>query len=162
MRQDPEVIMVGEIRDAVTAKIALQAAETGHLVLATLHANDAPSAIFRLKQLGCLHSDIANNVSCITAQRLVRTFCKACKDNPTKTQTGLCAVCNSTGFHGRTAVHQVMRLSDQLRQIIENEASLSTIQAQCHNEKIFTLKESAQSLIAAGLSSENEIRRHVA
>jgi type II secretory ATPase GspE/PulE/Tfp pilus assembly ATPase PilB-like protein len=161
MRQDPDVIMVGEIRDAVTAKIALQAAETGHLVLATLHANDAPSAIFRLKQLGCLHSDIANNVSCITAQRLVRTFCKACKDNQTKTQTGLCSACNSTGFHGRTAVHQVMRLSDQLRQLIENEAPLSAIQAQCSMEQISTLKESAQTLLAAGLSSENEIRRHI-
>ena len=157
MRQDPDVIMVGEIRDAVTAKIALQAAETGHLVLATLHANDAPSAIFRLKQLGCLHSDIANNVSCITAQRLVRVFCKACSDN----QTELCAVCHGTGFHGRTAVHQVMHLSNQLRQLIESEAPLSAIQAQCSMEQISTLKESAQTLLAAGLSSENEIRRHI-
>jgi type II secretory ATPase GspE/PulE/Tfp pilus assembly ATPase PilB-like protein len=162
MRQDPDVIMVGEIRDAVTAKIALQAAETGHLVLATLHANDAPSAIFRLKQLGCLQSDIANNVSCITAQRLVRIFCKACKDNQTNNQTELCAVCHGTGFHGRIAVHQVMRLSDQLRHLIENEAPLSAIQAQCHKEKILTLKEAAQTLISSGLSSENEIRRHIA
>jgi type II secretory ATPase GspE/PulE/Tfp pilus assembly ATPase PilB-like protein len=161
MRQDPDVIMVGEIRDAVTAKIALQAAETGHLVLATLHANDAPSAIFRLKQLGCLHSDIANNVSCITAQRLVRVFCKACSGNQTNHQNELCTVCYGTGFHGRTAVHQVMRLSDQLRRLIENEAPLSAIQAQCHVEKISTLKESAQTLLAAGLSSENEIRRHI-
>ena len=161
MRQDPDVIMVGEIRDAVTAKIALQAAETGHLVLATLHANDAPSAIFRLKQLGCLHSDIANNVSCITAQRLVRVFCKACSDNPLNNQTKWCATCNGTGFHGRVAIHQVMGLSDQLRQLIENEASLSAIQAQCHIEQISTLKESAQTLLAAGLSSENEIRRHI-
>jgi type II secretory ATPase GspE/PulE/Tfp pilus assembly ATPase PilB-like protein len=111
MRQDPDVIMVGEIRDAVTAKIALQAAETGHLVLATLHANDAPSAIFRLKQLGCLHGDIANNVSCITAQRLVRIFLqrllrRSTRHNP-KVQS--CPVCNGSGFHGRTAVHQVMR-----------------------------------------------------
>jgi type II secretory ATPase GspE/PulE/Tfp pilus assembly ATPase PilB-like protein len=162
MRQDPDVIMVGEIRDAVTAKIALQAAETGHLVLATLHANDAPSAIFRLKQLGCLHSDIANNVSCITAQRLVRIFCTACAGNQTNNQIELCTVCNSTGFHGRAAVHQVMRLSDQLRQLIENESPLSAIQAQCHIEKIPTLKESAQTLIAAGMSSENEIRRQIA
>jgi type II secretory ATPase GspE/PulE/Tfp pilus assembly ATPase PilB-like protein len=162
MRQDPDVIMVGEIRDAVTAKIALQAAETGHLVLATLHANDAPSAIFRLKQLGCLHSDIANNVSCITAQRLVRIFCTACAGNQTNNQTELCTVCNSTGFHGRAAVHQVMRLSEQLRQLIENESPLSAIQAQCHIEKIPTLKESAQTLIATGMSSENEIRRQIA
>jgi type II secretory ATPase GspE/PulE/Tfp pilus assembly ATPase PilB-like protein len=161
MRQDPDVIMVGEIRDAVTAKIALQAAETGHLVLATLHANDAPSAIFRLKQLGCLHSDIANNVSCITAQRLIRIFCTACAGNQTKNQTELCAVCNSTGYHGRRAVHQVMRLSDQLRQLIENEAPLSVIQTQCRLEKIPTLKESAQTLVAAGLSSEDEIGRHI-
>jgi len=162
MRQDPDVIMVGEIRDAVTAKIALQAAETGHLVLATLHANDAPSAIFRLKQLGCLHSDIANNVSCITAQRLVRIFCTVCSGNSSQDLMTGCAVCNGSGFYGRRAVHQVMRLSDQLRQLIENQTSLSTIQAQCHIEKISTLKESAQSLIAAGLSSENEIRRHIA
>jgi type II secretory ATPase GspE/PulE/Tfp pilus assembly ATPase PilB-like protein len=162
MRQDPDVIMVGEIRDAVTAKIALQAAETGHLVLATLHANDAPSAIFRLKQLGCLHSDIANNVSCITAQRLVRIFCTTCAGNQTNNQTELCTVCNSTGFHGRAAVHQVMCLSDQLRQLIENESPLSAIQTQCHIEKIPTLKESAQTLIASGMSSENEIRRQIA
>jgi type II secretory ATPase GspE/PulE/Tfp pilus assembly ATPase PilB-like protein len=161
MRQDPDVIMVGEIRDTVTAKIALQAAETGHLVLATLHANDAPSTIFRLKQLGCLHSDIANNVSCITAQRLVRIFCKVCSINSAQSQITTCKVCNDTGYHGRTAVHQVMRLSDQLRQLIENEAPLSVIQAQCHIENILTLKESAQSLIATGLSSENEIRCHI-
>ncbi|MBU3585219.1 GspE/PulE family protein [Polynucleobacter sp. AM-26B4] len=162
MRQDPDVIMVGEIRDAVTAKIALQAAETGHLVLATLHANDAPSAIFRLKQLGCLHGDIANNVSCITAQRLVRIFCTACSGNSSKDLIAGCSICNGSGFHGRKAVHQVMRVSDQLRQLIESEAPLSAIQTQCHTEKISTLKESAQTLIASGLSSEDEIRRQFA
>ena len=162
MRQDPDVIMVGEIRDAVTAKIALQAAETGHLVLATLHANDAPSAIFRLKQLGCPHSDIANNVSCITAQRLVRVFCKACSGDQIQNRSESCSTCNGTGFHGRTAVHQVMRLSDQLRLLIEDEAPLSALQAQCSKEQISTLKRSAQTLIAAGLSSEDEIRRHIA
>ena len=161
MRQDPDVIMVGEIRDAVTAKIALQAAETGHLVLTTLHANDAPSAIFRLKQLGCLHSDIANNVSCITAQRLVRIFCTVCSGNSSQDLMTGCAVCNGSGFYGRRAVHQVMPTSDQLRQLIESEAPLSAIQTQCHTEKISTLKESAQTLIASGLTSENEIRRHI-
>lgn len=161
MRQDPDVIMVGEIRDTVTAKIALQAAETGHLVLATLHANDAPSAIFRLKQLGCLQSDIANNVSCITAQRLVRIFCTACSGNSSTDLITRCFICNGSGFHGRRAVHQVMRLSDQLKQLIEGEAALSAIQSQCHAEKILTLKESAQILIASGLSSEHEIRRHI-
>jgi type II secretory ATPase GspE/PulE/Tfp pilus assembly ATPase PilB-like protein len=161
MRQDPDVIMVGEIRDAVTAKIALQAAETGHLVLTTLHANDAPSAIFRLKQLGCLHGDIANNVSCITAQRLVRIFCTACSSNQTQKPPEFCTFCSGSGFNGRRAVHQVMRLSDQLRQLIESEAPLSAIQTQCHTEKISTLKESAQTLIASGLTSENEIRRHI-
>jgi type II secretory ATPase GspE/PulE/Tfp pilus assembly ATPase PilB-like protein len=162
MRQDPDVIMVGEIRDAVTAKIALQAAETGHLVLATLHANDAPCSIFRLKQLGCLHSDIANNVSCITAQRLVRIFCAACSGNSSQDLMTACVVCNGAGFHGRRAVHQVMQVSDQLRQLIESEAPLSAIQTQCHTEKISTLKESAQTLIASGLTSENEIRRQIA
>jgi type II secretory ATPase GspE/PulE/Tfp pilus assembly ATPase PilB-like protein len=162
MRQDPDVIMVGEIRDSVTAKIALQAAETGHLVLATLHANDAPSAIFRLKQLGCSHGDIANNVSCITAQRLVRIFCTACSGNSSKDLITGCSICNGSRFHGRKAVHQVMRLSDQLRQLIESEAPLSAIQTQCHTEKISTLKESAQTLVESGLSSEDEIRRHIA
>ena len=162
MRQDPDVIMVGEIRDAVTAKIALQAAETGHLVLATLHANDAPSAIFRLKQLGCLHGDIANNVSCITAQRLVRIFCTACSGNSSKNLMAGCSICNGSGFHGRRAVHQVIRVSDQLRQLIESEAPLSAIQTQCHTEKISTLKESAQTLVESGMSSEDEVRRHIA
>jgi type IV pilus assembly protein PilB len=92
----------------------------------------------------------------------VRIFCKACKDNQTNNQTELCAACHGTGFHGRIAVHQVMSLSDQLRHLIENEAPLSAIQAQCHKEKILTLKEAAQTLISSGLSSENEIRRHIA
>ena len=78
MRQDPDVIMVGEIRDLKTAEVAFQAAETGHLVLATLHANDAPSALWRLKQLGIGLDQLANNLICITAQRLVRLFCHHC------------------------------------------------------------------------------------
>jgi type II secretory ATPase GspE/PulE/Tfp pilus assembly ATPase PilB-like protein len=132
------------------------------LVLATLHANDAPSAIFRLKQLGCLHSDIANNVSCITAQRLVRIFCTACSGNSSQDLMTGCAVCKGSGFYGRRAVHQVMPTSVQLRQLIESEAPLSAIQTQCHTEKISTLKESAQTLITSGLTSENEIRRQIA
>jgi type II secretory ATPase GspE/PulE/Tfp pilus assembly ATPase PilB-like protein len=79
-----------------------------------------------------------------------------------QSQAAACTVCNGSGFHGRRAVHQVMSISDQLRQLIESEAPLSAIQTQCHTEKISTLKESAQTLITSGLSSENEIRRHIA
>ncbi len=157
MRQDPDVIMVGEIRDSETAQIALHASETGHLVLATLHANDAPSAISRLKQLGCSNSQIANNVSCITAQRLVRIFCPSCGTN----ESIGCAHCHGSGFGGRTAVHQVMPITKMLQDLIERDEPISAIKTHAQNNGVFTLLQSAQLLVAKNQTSFEEVKRYL-
>ncbi len=167
MRQDPDVIMVGEIRDSETAKIAFQAAETGHLVLSTLHANDAPSALSRLKQLQIDSHHMANNLLCITAQRLIRLICHYCGGQSqtlrgSTTEPFECSHCHNSGFKGRTAVHQVMPLSTELRVLIENQASLSSIKKQCHLEGIANLKESAQVLLERGITTTHEIERQIA
>ena len=154
MRQDPDIIMVGEIRDSETAKIALQASETGHLVLATVHANDAPSAISRLQQLGCSKNQIANNVSCITAQRLVRIFCASCRLNETRT----CEQCHGSGFDGRKAVHQVMPITDIVQEMIEQERSIGEIKSHLQHDGILTLRQSAQLLVAKNQTSFEEVK----
>ncbi len=160
MRQDPDVIMVGEIRDPETAKIAFQAAETGHLVLSTLHANDAPSALSRLKQLNIDSNHMANNLLCVTAQRLIRLICHYCGGQPRSMSEAIkdvsdCPHCHQSGFKGRTAVHQVMPLSTPLRVLIENQASLSSIKEQCHLDGIANLRESAQVLLERGITTSN-------
>ena len=164
MRQDPDVIMVGEIRDPITAETAFKAAETGHLVLSTLHANDAPSALWRLRHLGLSTDNLANNLSCITAQRLVRLICPHCANKSLqKTEISFsCSYCLDCGFKGRTAIHQVMPLSESIRELIESNAPLSDINKQCAIEDIKTLRESASHLIASGISSAKEIYRHIA
>ncbi len=167
MRQDPDVIMVGEIRDPETAKIAFQAAETGHLVLSTLHANDAPSALSRLKQLDIDPHHMANNLLCVTAQRLIRLICHYCggqtrSKSESITNVSDCPHCHKSGLKGRTAVHQVMPISTPLRVLIEKQSSLSSIKEQCHLEGIANLKESAQALLERGITTSNEIERQIA
>ncbi|MEO0047140.1 MAG: type pilus assembly ATPase PilB [Pseudomonadota bacterium] len=167
MRQDPDVIMVGEIRDAETAKIAFQAAETGHLVLSTLHANDAPSALSRLKQLHVDSNHLANNLLCVTAQRLIRLICHYCGgESQTQKESSAsptnCLHCHNSGFKGRTGVHQLMPLSKPLRRLIETQACLSSIKEQCRLEGIANLKESAQFLLERGITTIREIERQIA
>jgi type II secretory ATPase GspE/PulE/Tfp pilus assembly ATPase PilB-like protein len=156
MRQDPDVIMLGEIRDPTTAQTAFHAAETGHLVLATLHANDAPSALWRLRHLGIQSDTLANNLQCITAQRLVRLSCQAC--SPLNINI-TCNHCRGSGFKHRTGIHQVMRISDAMKLLIENNEPLSVIQHQCQIEHIDTMADSAKKLIAKGLTTASEITR---
>ncbi|MGB9874212.1 MAG: GspE/PulE family protein, partial [Hydrogenobacter sp.] len=134
LRQDPDIIMVGEVRDSETAQIAVHAALTGHLVLSTLHTNDAPSAITRLSDLGIEPFLIASSLEGVLAQRLVRKVCEHCKEpyKPTKeelSQLGLegsytfyrgrgCDMCMGTGYRGRTGIYEVLELSDELKQLI--------------------------------------------
>ena len=158
MRQDPDIIMVGEIRDHETAQIALQASETGHLVLATLHANDAPSTISRLQQLGCSSSQIANNVSCITAQRLVRIFCQSCNGHSSST----CDTCQGSGFDGRRAVHQVMPITESIQQMIEQGSPIAAIKAEAQTSGVLTLLQSGQLLVAKNMTSFEEVKRQLA
>jgi type IV pilus assembly protein PilB len=162
MRQDPDVIMVGEIRDLKTAEVAFQAAETGHLVLATLHANNAPSAIWRLKQLGVGIDQLANNLICITAQRLVRLFCSCCAGKSVLENEQLCHVCDGTGFKGRTGIHQVLPINLDLRILIESGATLTTINDYCRLNQIIDLQDSAQILVEKGITSQAEAMRYAA
>lgn len=161
MRQDPDVIMLGEIRDSVTAQTAFQAAETGHLVLATLHANDAPSALWRLRQLGIGSDTLANNLECITAQRLLRLSCTSCMPNMGNGTAHTCPNCHGSGFKHRRAVHQVMPISNEMKLLIEKDAPLSMIKNQCHTENIQSMADSAAKLVASGLTTSSEVKRHL-
>ena len=166
MRQDPDVIMLGEIRDLVTAQTAFQAAETGHLVLATLHANDAPSALWRLRQLGIQSDTLANNLQCITAQRLIRLSCLLCSPNDLANQPAVharesCPNCRGSGFKNRVGVHQVMPISNEMRLLIEQDSPLSIINHQCQLERIQTMSDSAKQLIDLGLTTSSEVKKHL-
>ncbi len=159
LRQDPDVMMIGEIRDPQTAKTAFQAAQTGHLVLSTVHANDAASAIGRLGQLGIHPSDIANHVLCITAQRLLRLTCSACHQSD-HLQTN-CAHCGGTGFKGRTAVHQVMPMTPTISHLIETNRSVNDINDECARLGIADLKASAQFIVSRGKTTPEEMHREI-
>jgi type IV pilus assembly protein PilB len=180
LRQDPDIIMVGEIRDFETAEIAIKAALTGHLVLSTLHTNDAPSTINRLLNMGIEPFLVASSVNCILAQRLVRTVCKDCaQPDPEITIEALleagmgaeearkvrpmkgagCATCSETGYKGRLAVYEVMPLGETMREYVLNGASAAEIKAQAVREGMSTLRRSALDKLAAGLTTLREVVR---
>ena len=177
LRQDPDIIMVGEIRDIETADIAIKAAQTGHLVLSTLHTNDAPTTLTRMRNMGIASFNIASSVMLITAQRLVRQLCNHCKvpadiDRITLIQAGFkpaaldgswfpfraqgCSVCNK-GYKGRIGVHQVMPVSDQIQRIILRDGSSMEIAAQAELEGVRSLRQSGLLKVKLGLTSLEEI-----
>src|SRR5690606_27913861 len=125
LRQDPDVIMIGEIRDLETAQIAVQASLTGHLVLATLHTNDAVSAVTRLVDMGVEPFLLASTLRGVLAQRLVRKLCPHCKqpqpDGGASWNPGGCASCGHTGYSGRTGVHELFILDEALREMIHED-----------------------------------------
>jgi general secretion pathway protein E len=177
MRQDPDIIMVGEIRDAETAQMAVQAALTGHLVLSTLHTNDAPSAITRLLDIGVepflLHSTILG----VLAQRLVRTLCPHCRESttvdeatwqslaypwriplPASVQTGRgCLECRMTGYMGRIGIYEMMTMSSGLRPLVRSETDLSALRGQALRDGMKPLRTSGALKVAAGLTSVEEV-----
>jgi type IV pilus assembly protein PilB len=177
LRQDPDIIMVGEIRDIETADIAIKAAQTGHLVLSTLHTNDAPTTLTRMRNMGIAPFNIASSVMLITAQRLVRQLCIYCKvqaDIPRATlmRAGFkpteldgswtpfraqgCSVCNN-GYKGRIGVHQVMPVSDEIQRIILRDGSAMEIAAQAELEGVRTLRQSGLLKVKLGSTSLEEI-----
>ena len=179
MRQDPDIIMVGEIRDLETAEMAIQAALTGHLVLSTLHTNDAPSAITRLLELGVPHYLLRATLLGVMAQRLVRTLCPHCKTpiqldaddwqaltkpwnaplpNNAHQAVG-CIECRDTGYRGRAGVYEIMLLNDAVKPLITADTDLIALRRQAFKDGMHSLRLSGAQKIAAGLTTLEEVLR---
>jgi len=179
LRQDPDIIMVGEIRDIETADMAIQAALTGHLVLSSMHTNDAPSAITRLLELGVPAYLINSTLLGVMAQRLVRTLCphcktkgdisdeawqelvspwKAAKPAQTNISTG-CLECRMTGYRGRTGIYEMLTLSPEIKKLVNKDAELSKIKTLAQREGMKPLRLNGAEKVAAGLTTVEEVTK---
>ena len=179
LRQDPDIIMVGEIRDHETAKMAVQAALTGHLVISTLHTNDAPTAVSRILDLGVPSYLVKSSLLGVMAQRLVRSFCPHCKKEcevdaaewdylvkpwkvakPKKIyEAGGCLECRNTGYLGRQGLYEILVLSDALKELITDNCDLIKLRQLAMREGMRTLRLSGAQKVAAGLTSMEEVLR---
>jgi type IV pilus assembly protein PilB len=179
LRADPDIVLVGEIRDRETAVIGIEAALTGHLVLSTLHTNDAPSTINRLMNMGIEPFLVASSVNLICAQRLVRRICSRCKeDHPTPPQALVdagftaeeaqrvvpkrgrgCDVCNNTGYKGRVGLYEVMEVTDELRELILVGASGLELKRKAVEEGMITLRRSGLFKVMDGVTTIEEVAR---
>ena len=179
LRQDPNVILVGEIRDVATAEVAIRAALTGHLVLSTLHTNDAPSSVSRLMNMGIEPFLVAGSVNLICAQRLVRRVCTRCASPQPMSPEALahlgfseddasrviplaargCERCRDTGYRGRTGLFEVMEMTEPLREMIIGRASAREIRQQATEDGMLSLRQSGLRKIAAGLTTIEEVTR---
>ena len=179
LRQDPDIIMVGEIRDLETAEIAVNAALTGHLVLSTLHTNDAPSAVTRLIDMGVKPFLIASSVIGIVAQRLVRMLCRDCK-TPYKPSPEMlakrgiilpdpdanfyvgkgCKTCKEIGYRGRSGIFEMMTVSERIRELISSKSSVDTIRKAAKEEGMKTLRENGLEKIWTGITTLDEVEQN--
>ena len=178
LRQDPDIIMIGEIRDGETAEIATQAAITGHLVVSTLHTNSSASAVTRLVNMGIEPYLVADSVVGIMAQRLVKKLCPKCKVARTATEEEMrelgikqgvapitiydkcgCAYCNQTGYKGRTAVYEIMDISPEIKRLIVAGGSTEAIRDAAVKNGMHTLHKSAAMLVAQGVTTMQEMRK---
>jgi type IV pilus assembly protein PilB len=179
LRQDPNIIVIGEIRDIETAEIAVSSALTGHLVISTLHTNDAPSAITRLNDMGIKSFLISSSILAIEAQRLVRAICKKCKapykvDKESLSAQGLdiselegvefyhgegCESCNKTGYHGRTAVFELMCITPELKDAIYNKTSTNELRRLARSGGMKTLMDDGLRLAKAQITTLEEVLR---
>jgi general secretion pathway protein E len=180
MRLDPDVIMVGEVRDAETAEAAVQAALTGHLVLSSIHANEAAGALYRLAHLGIERYLLVSAVIGVVAQRLVRKVCPRCGhpaipsaeekesflaemgEPLASIQVGEgCAYCNHTGYQGRTGVFEVMALTPTLRKLLIDGAGVGEVESQAVREGMITMRRDAMIKVRAGITTPGEVMRNV-
>jgi type IV pilus assembly protein PilB len=162
LRQDPDVIMVGEIRDAETARIALQAAQTGHLVLSTLHTNDAPSAVTRLVEMGIPAYVVASSLLGILAQRLVRRLCDCRTPNPDGSAAAHgCDRCRFSGYRGRIGVHELLRLTPRLRRALVDRASDDELRSLGQEQGFVSMFQDGLRKASRGLTTPAEVRRVV-
>ncbi len=167
LRQDPDVIMIGEIRDLETAQIAVQASLTGHLVLATLHTNDSVSAVTRLTDMGVEPFLLSSSLLGVLAQRLVRRLCPQCKVPATHNDAGEtmewrakgCPVCNHTGYHGRTGIHELFVIDDDLRRLIHEGAGEQELRTAAVKAGMRSMREDGARWIRSGSTSPEEIIR---
>jgi type IV pilus assembly protein PilB len=183
LRADPDVILIGEIRDHETAQIAVESALTGHMVLTTLHTNDAPSAIGRLIEMGIEPFLVSSALDTVLAQRLCRTLCKECKEPYTPTEQELaevrfphdpseqlpvlyravgCSACARTGYHGRMALHEVMTVTEEIERLAVSRASTDEIEKMATAQGMHSLRDDGWLKVSRGLTSIEEILRVVA
>ncbi|MDH4061226.1 MAG: type II secretion system ATPase GspE [Aquincola sp.] len=161
LRQDPDVIMIGEIRDFETAQIAIQASLTGHLVLATVHTNDAPSSVTRLIDMGVEPYLLSSSLLGVLAQRLVRKLCTSCKR---RDERGIwhpvgCDECGRTGYKGRTGVYEMMTADDTVRALVHNRAAESQLFVAAEAAGLKPMREDGERLVAEGVTSLEEVLR---
>jgi type IV pilus assembly protein PilB len=182
LRSDPDVILVGEIRDRETAQIAVEAALTGHLVLSTLHTNDAPSALTRLTEMGIETFLVASALDCVLAQRLARRLCEKCKEPYVPTEDELisamfpfdptdelpklfrpvgCTACGKTGYKGRLAVHEVMTVTEEIERLVVEKASSEEIARVAIEQGMTTLRQDGMEKVKTGVTSIEEVLRVV-
>ena len=168
MRQDPDIIMVGEIRDQDTANMAIQAALTGHLVLSTLHTNDAPSSLTRLHDLGVQPFLTAATILGVLAQRLVRKLCPHCKQESFLDEQEWqhlavvgCEECRHTGYKGRIGIYEFMPLSLTTKQLIGADANLNQLRQQAKKEGVEPLRIAGARKILEGVTTLEEVLRVV-
>jgi general secretion pathway protein E len=161
LRQDPDVIMIGEIRDVETAQIAIQASLTGHLVLATVHTNDAPSSVTRLIDMGIEPYLLSSSLLGVLAQRLVRKLCLRCRrrDSAGRWHPVGCEQCGHTGYKGRTGVYEMMGVDDKMRSLIHARAAESQIFVAAEAEGMRPMREDGQRLVDEGITSLEEVLR---
>ena len=183
LRSDPDVVLLGEIRDHETAQIAIEAALTGHLVLSTLHTNDAPSAVTRLIEMGIEPFLVGSALDCVVAQRLARRLCPKCKDPyepseveligarfawtpgeeiPTIYRPAGCSACSKTGYKGRMAIHEVMRVTEDIERLAVAHASSAEIARTARDQGMITLRDDGWTKVLLGDTSIEEILRVVA
>ncbi len=181
LRQDPDIIMVGEIRDFETAEIAIKAALTGHMVLSTLHTNDAPSTINRMLNMGIEPFLVASSTNMVVAQRLARKICENCKESITLPEQGIldlgvtkdklgnfknlfkgkgCPTCSDTGYKGRVALYEVMTVGEEIKELILNGASTTEIKREAVRIGMQTLRMSALSKLSEGVTTVEEVIRN--
>lgn len=184
LRQDPDVVMIGEVRDNETAKIACQAANTGHMVFSTVHANDTISALYRLMDLGVEPFLLSTSLSAILGQRLVRKLCDDCKEpyapkpellkqaglpadkieafyRPPAESANPCPTCNGTGYRGRVGVFELFVLNDRLRDMVREGAQVSAIRAEARKNGMLYMKEEGLRLVVKGVTSMQELTANV-
>lgn len=184
LRQDPDVVMVGEIRDAETATIGCQAANTGHMVFSTVHANDTVTALYRLLELGVEPFMVANSLTALIGQRLVRRLCPDCKEaykpnpemlkkaglppekveyfyRPPKAPQEDCPTCGGIGYYGRVGVYELLVMSDRIRDLVREKAPATAVKAEARKDGMLSMREEGLRLVARGVTAIDELLRVV-